>query len=342
MKYVWGFLAVIVGIAALATLRPDILPITADLALTTPFVQLIALRAWLAIAFLGMALFFFIFSIIRHRMVNAGRIALGIAAVFFITGAIHAGTVYSRGLSAPAQLGPDTGITSGTQGDGSITVLSYNTLGGATAMTEIADSVDKNGADVVVLLETSSARGRELQAMLEERGLGFQEFDNGSDEYEAEFRSSVLLVSTELGEYRQTNTAPEQAAGVSAAPANGVGPSFVAVHPIAPLPQYADEWRSEIESVYGLCATNEPLIIAGDFNSTLDHQRALGYDCTDGAVEAGSGGIGTWPVRLPPLLGSPIDRVIHNIDEYVGSDAALLSVGDSDHHGVVVRLSPTN
>lgn len=340
VKFVWGLLAVVVGIVALATLRPDILPVTAELSLTTPFAQLIALRTWLVIVFLCMSLFLFVFAIIRYRIVDAGRIAATLGAVLFVTGAIHAGMVYSRGLSSPTQLAPDSGITFATAGDGSITVLTYNTLGGATAMMDIADVVEKNGVDVVVLLETASARGLELASLLAERGLTFQEFDNASSEYDAEFKSSVLLVSTALGEYRKTDTAPVRAAGVSAAPANGVGPSLVAVHPIAPLPRYEAEWRQDIESVYRLCEADESLIIAGDFNSTLDHQRALGFDCADGAIEAGSGGVGTWPVRLPELLGAPIDRVLHNTNEYIGSDAAVIEVGSSDHHGLLVRLSP--
>lgn len=338
MKFVWGFLALIVGAIAVATIRPDMLPFVSDYVLVTPVAQVMSLRFWLVVFFVLAAIFFLIISLVRYKMVGAGRIASVLGVVLLGVGVIHGGIMFDRGINNPGNLGPDRGYSASGEGSGAITVLAYNTLGGETEMADVADIVASNGVDVVSLPETSSARGEELVALLGERGLTFQQFDTGTDQFDAEFESTVLLVSNALGEYRTSDTAPAEVSAVSVVPANGVGPEFVAVHPIAPVPELMDDWRTQIDSVYALCADTSNAIIAGDFNSTVDHQLALGYDCADGAAEAGAGAMGTWPASLPPITGSPIDRVLHTGGNYEGQDAALVSVGDSDHRGLLVRL----
>lgn len=243
-----------------------------------------------------------------------------------------------RGISNPGKLDSDRGVSLSAQGNGDITVLTYNTLGGQTAMKLVSELVVNNGVDVVILPETSVAHGHELVTMLAKNGLDFQQFDNHASEYDPEFRSTVLLVSRALGSYEESDLASSLAGGVSARPVTGEGPVFIGVHPIAPLPALIDQWRWETHSVYSLCS--EPnFIMAGDFNSTVDHQMAHGFSCADGAYEAGSGAVGTWPASTPAILSAPIDRVLHDGKRYTGSDAAVVRVGDSDHRGLLVRLS---
>lgn len=340
MKFVWGLLALGIGIVAVATIRPDAVSAVVPVALSVPFAQVIALRTWLAIVFVVAAVFFFIVALVRFRLLRRGRIAGVLGLVLLTVGAIHGAMVFDRGLSNPGRLGPDSGYTAGGAGDGSITVLTYNTLGGETTMNDLVDVIATNGVDVVALPETSSVRGEELTALLTERGLNFQRFDTGTDQYDAEFSSTVLLVSAALGEYRPGGTTPDGVSSVTVIPASGEGPVVTAVHPIAPLPELMDDWQAQIDAVYSLCLVSETTIIAGDFNSTVDHERLLGHDCADGAREAGTAGLGTWPTDLPNLLGSPIDRVLHTGSQFAGSEAALVEVGDSDHRGLLVRLSP--
>ena len=340
MKYVWGVVAAILGAIAVATVRPDLVPVVSTMVLDTPLAQIISLRAWLAIGFVLAAIFLFVFSLIRRRLVDSGRIAGTLGAVLLLVGLLHGGTVFSRGISNPSNLGPDRGVTSVSEGNGSITVMTYNLLGGQTSNQDVAELVTSNGVDVVALPETSTARGAEIALLLSEEGLSFQQFDTGTDGDRAEFESTVLLVSSALGEYRPIDLAPTSPLTVSVAPANGVGPQLIAGHPRAPLPERIDRWREDITEFYALCDTEGSFILAGDFNSTADHQLAVGASCADAAAEAGAGGMGTWPSDVPAILASPIDRVLHDGDTYVGSDAMLVESGGSDHRGLIVRLSP--
>ena len=58
------------------------------------------------------------------------------------------------------------------------------------------------------------------------------------------------------------------------------------------------------------------MILAGDFNATLDHMAGLGVDGGDARRAAttprarpATRAVGTWPTALPALLGAPIDHV---------------------------------
>lgn len=339
MKVVWGLLALVVAILAGITLDPDRLGL-ADATLSFPFAQVISMRGVIMVALLIAAIFFAIIGAIRHRMLDRGRIAGALALVLLLVGIGHGAIIYDRGVANPSQLGPDRGLTQSQTGDGSITVLTYNTLGGATTPTQLVDVIVSDGVDVVVLPETSTADGEQLVALLAEQSMSFQQFDNGTSQYNPDFESTVLLISSSLGEYVQTSASNDSRSSVSAAPANGSGPQIIGAHPIAPVPALHDQWRTDIAGTYDLCQTDGSFILAGDFNSTVDHQLALGADCTDGGEEAGSAGLGSWPSGLPSLLGSPIDRVLHDGGTYRGTDARLVDVGGSDHRGLVVRLTP--
>ncbi|MFY9262733.1 MAG: endonuclease/exonuclease/phosphatase family protein [Actinomycetaceae bacterium] len=340
MTIVAAVLAGILSVLAVASVRPDFLGITSDLVLRTPLAQIMSARIWLAAVFLLVAMLFMVVAAARGKRSGRGRIAGTLAIVFLMTGVLHGGIVLDRGWKVESELGEDYGITADGYGDGSITVLTYNTLGGETSMEALADVVVANGVDVIVLPETATARGDELVGLLGQRGLEFQHFDTGIDMYDAEFRSTILLVADSLGQYRMSDLISGTSAAVAAEPVSGEGPVFVGVHPIAPLPEFIDSWQAEIDAVYALCATDTPLVMAGDFNSTVDHQLALGYHCTDAARQAGSGAVGTWPSFAPAKLGVPIDRVVHDGSLYEGTSAAVIEVGDSDHRGLLVRLTP--
>ncbi|WP_125482373.1 endonuclease/exonuclease/phosphatase family protein [Actinobaculum sp. 313] len=345
MKIVWGVLAAVVAAVALASVRPSMIPQVAELSLTYPWVAVVAVRSWIALVLVGAAVFFLIIGVIRRVMLGRGRIAFTLALALVAIAGLHAATLFSRGISNVESLAPDPGITSISKGDGSITVLEYNTLGSSTGVSELADLIEENGVDVVALPETSTQAGTELVQELATRGLEFQRFDTDTSEYSSDYQSTVLLVSAELGEYAastpfadaSTTTAP----AVLAVPVDGEGPSFMAVHPIAPSAEKIETWRAEIESVYRLCEEDSNLIIAGDFNSTADHEAALRLPvrCTDAGAQAKVAGLGTWPSRLPALLSSPIDRVLTS-GGYEGTEGAVVSVGRSDHRGLLVRLTP--
>lgn len=338
MKFVWGTLSLAIAAIGILLCRPDLTEYTSTLALSTPLAQIISMRFWIGAGLIFSALLLAIFAVVRRKLLNMGRIAGALAAMLAVCGVLQFGVMLERGLANPGKLGPDHGITATARGNGDITVLTYNTLGGKTTPGQIAQLAEANGADVIVLAETAGDRGHELVRLLAKRGLRFQHFDTATSKYDPEFRSTILLISETLGKYEQSDTAPAEAAAVSARPVAGNGPEIVGVHPIAPMPRFVDSWRKQTRAVYELCSRPN-IIVAGDFNSTIDHQLAQGFTCGDGAKDAGSGAVGTWPVSTPAALSAPIDRVLYS-GSFRGSDAAIVTVGGSDHRGLLVRLSP--
>lgn len=108
------------------------------------------------------------------------------------------------------------------------------------------------------------------------------------------------------------------------------------------------EWRSDLQWLADQCASDN-VILAGDFNATLDHMTGMGVDggtlgrCHDTASESGNGGVGTWPTDAPALLGAPIDHVMATPDWTVSGSVVMRSLdgSGSDHRPIVVQLERT-
>ena len=114
-----------------------------------------------------------------------------------------------------------------------------------------------------------------------------------------------------------------------------------AVHPRAPLrPGNMDEWEGDLEALPAATPRGAVRILAGDFNSTLDHaalRRLLGAGYEDSAEQVGSGLRATWPSnrRFPPPV--TIDHVL--ADERCGvRSARVVEVPRSDHRAVIAEL----
>ena len=158
-----------------------------------------------------------------------------------------------------------------------------------------------------------------------------------------------MLVSTALGEYVQDAAAGStgQLPSIVAKPVSGTGPTLIAVHPVAPIPGELATWNSDLDWLASACR-GENVIMAGDFNSTLDHYSRLPHDsgttigdCTDAGTLSGNAAVGTWPASLPPLLGTPIDHVMLTDNWRVSGMRVVESLdgAGSDHRPVLVQLS---
>ncbi|GGR22071.1 endonuclease/exonuclease/phosphatase family protein [Agromyces mediolanus] len=232
-----------------------------------------------------------------------------------------------------------------------VTVLAWNTLGEEPDAAVVAELALERGADIVVLPETTEPFGEEVALAMREGGrpmwVHWQAFDDI-----AKARSTTLLVSSELGEYTvvspdwpgppdNTNTVPS----LVAVPVDGDGPRIVAVHAVAPVRWELRNWRSDLGWIAEQCA-GDNVIMAGDFNATVDHFAGLGSEggdlgrCADAANAAGAAGVGTWPTDVPALLGSPIDHVLATPDWTVESFQVVdsLDASGSDHRPVVASL----
>ncbi|MGN6325199.1 endonuclease/exonuclease/phosphatase family protein [Pseudolysinimonas sp.] len=270
---------------------------------------------------------------------GARRFAGALAVVVVAFGGLQLAVLSTRGVdTAPL---PAKAL-------GELTVLSWNTLGDAPGSETIAQLAQAQQADVVVLAETSVATAQEVRDQLDAAGMPMQLLHLSYDQV-SKARTTDLLISTKLGAYRDasggrtTDTIPT----VYAVPADGTGPSFLATHTVAPVPGEMSAWRQGLRWVADHCVGNA--IAAGDFNSTLDHWDGLGANggqlgsCRDAAKLTGSAAVGTWPTRLPTLLGAPIDHVLATAQWKVVAFRVIDTQdgAGSDHRPVVARLAPT-
>lgn len=344
MRMVWAVVALAIAALAMLTLKPELLPWTSNLVLTFPFAQLVALRGWEAIILAVAAVFFLVLGLVRRFIMRRGRISLALSLVLILCAGVHGATIVHRGIFNEPKLSTDYGVSEGGMGDGSITLMQFNTQGGRVPVSDLANAIEENGVDVVTLAETSLSHGEKLVQELAARGLSFQIFHNKRSKYLADWGSTVVLISAGMGKYAEKE-APQSlqeknVVALAVAPVSGKGPAVLAVHAESPSEsgRVMQVWREEISALYGLCKENSNMIIAGDFNSTVDHEVSLGGSpCNDAMIQAGSGGLGTWPSNISPYLGSVIDRVLLP-PGYRGSEGKLVEAGSSDHRGIIVRI----
>ncbi len=233
-------------------------------------------------------------------------------------------------------------------GNSDVIVLSWNTLGGAAGAQTIADLATQSGAEVIALPETTNQVGQAVANLMAASGTPMQVFTVAYDEV-SKSRSTTLLISEKLGAYvvNESVTTTSVLPSVVAHPTNGNGPTIVAVHAVAPIPGEMEHWRSDLRWVAGACGSTN-VIMAGDFNSTLDHYaglattgKALGA-CSDAAEATGNAAVGTWPSLLPALLGAPIDHVMTTPNWKVTGMRVIQSQdgAGSDHRPILAQLSP--
>lgn len=225
------------------------------------------------------------------------------AVLLLVFGAVSAGIGASRGL------GRET-TPEGSAAE--ITVLAWNTRGGAPGVDAIAQLALDEGAEVVSLPETDAETAAGVVAALAAGGRTFWAHTSSYDDVPGS-PPTTLLVDQAVGEYRvdlaEDGTEPRLtpfAPSVVAVPVSGTGPTLVAAHTASPVPQNMDDWRAGLEAVAATCSPPEapeasdapatdgaavdaaapdappaeaPLVdvvVAGDLNATLDHMTGLG------------------------------------------------------------------
>jgi endonuclease/exonuclease/phosphatase (EEP) superfamily protein YafD len=268
---------------------------------------------------------------------------MGSAAVLLLVFVlVNAAVLSTRGFGA-------TDFAEAVEGD--VTVLSWNTLGDAPGAGAIAELALETGADVLTLPETTNALGIEIAGLMREGGSPMWVHTVAFDEI-SKSRSTTVLTSVDLGIYEEDTTLGNTSVlpTVVLQPEDGEGPTIIGVHAVSPLPAEMANWRTDLDWLGGLCAGGST-IMGGDFNATLDHMSGLGDGagtalgtCIDAGEASGNGAVGTWPTRLPALVGSPIDHVMATADWAVGGMRVVQDRDDygSDHRPVLATYSPAS
>ncbi|MBF0671587.1 MAG: endonuclease/exonuclease/phosphatase family protein [Salinibacterium sp.] len=317
-------------------------------------VQLVSLRG-LAIA---VALALVVVLLLLALFIRGFRpLAASLTVLLLAFAAVSGAVLGTRGF------GPGDSIDPAQRAADSVTVMAWNTLGPATEAVDVASLALEVEADVVVLPETREEDAIAAALLMREAGQPMWVLTSAYDRI-SPARSTSMLVSVSLGEYRfepdarTTSVLPT----LVATPVDGEGPTLVAVHAVAPIQGQMDNWRSDLALLAELCSGDD-IIMAGDFNSTIDHFSGLGSpdsgaqagaqadpraaaarlgDCTDAAALAGAGAVGTWPTSVPAPLGAPIDHVMATDAWHVDGFRVIddRDATGSDHRPVVAVLSP--
>jgi endonuclease/exonuclease/phosphatase (EEP) superfamily protein YafD len=299
--------------------------------------QLVSLRAASALIAVVAAV---ALLIVAASWPGARRFLSGLAIIALAFAAINVAVLASRGFATDALPAP---------AENEIVVVAWNTLGDATGPGAIADLAAAEQADIVVLPETTEETAIVAAEILREAGrpmwVHTLEFD---PELELKARSTSVLISVELGEYARDDAVGSTTVlpSIVLRPISGEGPTIIGVHPIAPIPGELGNWRADLAWLDEVCR-GERVIMAGDLNATADHFTAtddgpgLG-SCVDAGLVAGAGSVGTWPTRLPALLGAPIDHVLATPDLDITGFRVVTTYDEagSDHRPVVARLVP--
>ncbi|KGJ81131.1 hypothetical protein GY21_01870 [Cryobacterium roopkundense] len=274
------------------------------------------------------------------------RLMTAFVVLTVLFGAFNASVVLARGVGADAAARAEPTAES-------VTVLSWNTLGDAPGTAAIAALALEEGADVVTLPETTKETGIAVAEAMRAGGRPMWVHTLAFDQI-SKARSTTLLISPDLGDYTVSNSAGSGPPGntnvlptVVASPSDGVGPTIVAVHAVSPIQFEMPNWRSDLDWLADQCR-GDNVIMAGDFNATTDHMSgrsstgdAVLGACHDAALAAGSGGLGTWPTKLPAVLGSPIDHIMTTPNWTVQNMRVIesLDAAGSDHRPIVATIT---
>lgn len=301
-----------------------------------PFAQIVSLRGVVVVIWVVILLLALLLCLARPLRAFAASIAVISLAAAGANGAI----LVSRGLGGDAL--PE-------KTDAAVRVMTWNTAGAATDAALIAQTAVAMQADIIALPETTIETGEAVAIAMREMGSPMWAHHEAYPGWAA--NSTTLLISPDLGDYAvvqstsdgtsNTTTVPT----VVAMPVDGTGPTIVAAHAIAPRQDDMEQWRAGLTWLADQCGS-ENVIMAGDFNATVDNMDRLGLDgadlgrCRDAAVATGSGGLGTWSVAWPAALGAPIDHVLAT-PMWIPTGSVLLGSLDesgSDHRPLVVQL----
>jgi endonuclease/exonuclease/phosphatase (EEP) superfamily protein YafD len=263
----------------------------------------------------------------------------GLAVIALGFSAINLAVLSSRGFDTEPLPAP---------GESDLVVLAWNTMGDATGADAVALLALEHGADIVVLPETTEPLAVIIAERMRDAGrpMWVHAIDF-TPELQLKARSTSVLISADLGAYERDDSLGNTSVlpSIVLRSIDGSGPTIIGVHPVAPVPGEFHNWRTDLKWLDAVCR-GERVIMAGDLNATVDHFAAtddgpeLG-ECVDAALVTGSGAVGTWPTRLPPLLGAPIDHVLATPDLPIRGFHVITTVDDagSDHRPVVAHLS---
>lgn len=334
IRFLGALVTLFIAVALLVLTWPQLF----GLEMTFGIAQVVAMRGLFTACCAVAAILFLVITVASRK---ARAFAGALSFLLVLATVANAGILYARGIDDDVAR-PVT--------DRTVTVLSWNTLGAAPGVQEIAKLAISSRADVIALPETLKKDGIAIATIMREAGspMWVHTSDFGTA---MAARSTTVLISPKLGNYEEISSTYGSGENTSVvpsivmAPTSGDGPTIIASHAVSPTAQQMSNWRDDLRWLASQCS-GDNVIIAGDFNATLDSIANLGTNggalgnCHDAALDAGSAAVGTWPTDIPALLGSPIDHVFATANWKVTGMRVHteLDKSGSDHRPITVTL----
>jgi endonuclease/exonuclease/phosphatase (EEP) superfamily protein YafD len=302
----------------------------------SPFVQVVAFRPQLAAITVVVAALAGLGAWTRR----AGPDALLVAVALALVGIVGLVDVGARATGSAAAVG--TGDSDSSAG-GSLVVLSLNTYKGQADPDALADLVRSRSPDLVALPEARGDLRRRLASRLDDDqgGSGYRSY-SADDSDDAS--GMTVFVRSSLGRptvaQDRSGTYPSIVVDLPrSAPGVASGLRFVAVHPRSPRPGGTGSWARDVAGLSRWCRAGRPTVLAGDMNSTEDHQAFTDATarCSDAGSVTGDGVTGTWPSWLPGFLGAQIDHVLTTGGPRPTAFEVVPAAG-TDHRAILARI----
>lgn len=182
-------------------------------------------------------------------------------------------------------------------------VFEWNTNGGLVAPTTIGRAASAARADVVVLPDAGSlAAAEDVADAMRQGGRPVHVFAEPGAQVAVLVRDDLAAHAT-----RRPGINPVKTLVVSVPGA----PTIVAVHAPQPLLRGLAGWRADLDWVRRTCADDAEVVVAGDFNASVDAFGGGGLGaCQDAASTVHAASLGTWPTSVAPALAMPLDHTL--------------------------------
>ncbi|PWJ55132.1 Uncharacterized conserved protein YafD, endonuclease/exonuclease/phosphatase (EEP) superfamily [Quadrisphaera granulorum] len=237
------------------------------------------------------------------RRTRAAALPLVVALALAV--GLHAPVLVSHGLSTDPVAAP---------GPGQLRVLSWNTNGALVTPDVIARLAADQDADVVVLPQ------RALKDPKDRYRTAFADAGHPMERASTPgYRiQTAVWLTPDLAPLYRYRSGPDPWKSVALLPADPDAqvdgaplPTIVALHAPWPVGPTLSGWKRDIAWVTELCSTEVPVVVAGDFNASIDvfGGPSLGR-CVDAAHQRDGAAVGSWPTWAPPVLSMPIDHVL--------------------------------
>lgn len=218
---------------------------------------------------------------------------------------------------------------------GDVTILASNVLMENEDTARLADLIEAENPDAVLLMETDARWRRALDPVL-------AKYPTIVDEPTHDHYGMIFATRLDADDARVVHLTPDDTPAIFAQMRDAAGRTFrfVGLHPRPPVPGQDTDERDTQMAYAARFARDEdlPVVVTGDFNEAAWSLTARYFKKVGGYVDprTGRGMFASWHAEHP-LARSPIDQIYVTPDMAVAEFRIGPYVG-SDHFPVIVRI----